>query len=120
MINFQIHITRGFATRDMTNSLVLLQKHCKNCPRPKKLHTSILIVADFRGAGFASTFAASSLAFLFSTSAVAHLSFVRVSSKALTIFLVSSELCDEAVSIKAISASILGAGVSDQAFSSSI
>ena len=30
------HITRGFATRDMTNSLVLLQKLCKNCPRPEK------------------------------------------------------------------------------------
>ena len=27
-----------FATRDMTNSLVLLQKLCKNCPRPEKLH----------------------------------------------------------------------------------
>ena len=31
-------ITRGFATRDKTNSLVLLQKLCKNCPRPEKLH----------------------------------------------------------------------------------
>ena len=28
--------SRGEATRDMTNSLVLLQKLCKNCPRPKK------------------------------------------------------------------------------------
>ena len=30
------HITCGFATRDMTNSLVLLQKLCKNCPHPEK------------------------------------------------------------------------------------
>ena len=29
------HITRGFATRDMTNSLVLLQKLCKNCLHPE-------------------------------------------------------------------------------------
>ena len=33
------HITRGFATRDMTNSLVLLQKLCKNCPHPEKLQS---------------------------------------------------------------------------------
>ena len=33
------HITCGFATRDMTNSLVLLQKLCKNCPHPEKLHS---------------------------------------------------------------------------------
>ena len=34
------HITRGFATCNMTNSLVLLQKLCKNCPHPEKLHFS--------------------------------------------------------------------------------
>ena len=36
------HITCGFATRDMTNSLVLLQKLCKNCPHPEKLHSLIV------------------------------------------------------------------------------
>ena len=29
---------KNFATRNMTNSLVLLQKLCKNCPHPEKLH----------------------------------------------------------------------------------
>ena len=31
-------LARGFTTHDMTNSLVLLQKLCKNCPHPEKLH----------------------------------------------------------------------------------
>ena len=42
------HITRGFATRDMTNSLVLLQKLCKNCPRPEKLHLQQWSVIYYR------------------------------------------------------------------------
>ena len=29
------------ATRNITNSLVLLQKLCKNCPHPEKLHGTI-------------------------------------------------------------------------------
>ena len=33
----------GFATCDMTNSLVLLQKLCKNCPHPEKLQTITIL-----------------------------------------------------------------------------
>ena len=40
--------SRGEATRDMTNSLVLLQKLCKNCPHPEKLQSLEVRVQAYR------------------------------------------------------------------------
>merc|ERR1712080_35083 len=85
-------------------------------------NTSILMAADFLGAGALSNFADSSLALALSASALAHFSLVRVSNNTLRSFLRSSgnTLPVDKDEVIAINASILGAGCSDQDFSSSI
>ena len=42
------HITRGFANQYDLCALVLLQKLCKNCPHPKKLHTLFLLCRSLK------------------------------------------------------------------------